>query len=104
MCSIWSCWRDLGEDYTYADSRERRSLKRITVDLQRREREPGTRIVKCPSRKPLAIPRGSSASQLGFSPELPPGGNARGGCRPTAPSSKAKALPGSGSNRYPSHH
>ena len=36
-------------------------LKRITEDLQRQERESGTRVVKRPSRKPLAMPKGSSA-------------------------------------------
>ncbi len=32
-------------------------LKRITEDLQRQERESGTRVVSRPSRKPLAMPK-----------------------------------------------
>ena len=36
-------------------------LKRITEDLQRQERESGTRVVKRPPRKPVAMPKGSSA-------------------------------------------
>ncbi len=33
-------------------------LKQITEDLQQQERESGTRVVKRPSRKPLAMPKG----------------------------------------------
>lgn len=36
-------------------------LERITEDLQRQERESGTRVVKRPSRKPLEMPKASSA-------------------------------------------
>ena len=36
-------------------------LKRITEDLQRQERESETPVVKRPARKPLAMPRESSA-------------------------------------------
>ena len=36
-------------------------LKRITEDLQRQEKESGTRVVKRPSRRPLAMPKDHSA-------------------------------------------
>ena len=36
-------------------------LKRITEDLQRQERESGTRVVQRPPRKPQVLPKRSSA-------------------------------------------
>jgi hypothetical protein len=36
-------------------------LKRITEDLQRQERQSGTRVVQRPSRKPHLLPKRSSA-------------------------------------------
>ena len=36
-------------------------LKRITEELQRQERESGTLVVKRPARKPMAMPKESSA-------------------------------------------
>ncbi|HEX6885017.1 MAG TPA: hypothetical protein VF530_16700 [Planctomycetota bacterium] len=36
-------------------------LRRITEDMQRRERESGAQIVQRPPRKPLTLPKRSSA-------------------------------------------